>query len=264
MIAVDGQRVSWARSHTCPCVYAGGGANGQLPLLGSAQRTCTKCFGVGVYWDAPGLPVRMYMEYIHRAPTPDEPGTRFNETYGVFQSTEPSVTIPYSNPNFPVDDPNQPTTCWQNASTDDRFVPVDMQTRYTAVLQVGVKQNLPYQQNLLVAPSGAVTVWDPTSGNVVPVTGYTVAGPTVTISGYPPGTNYMVEFLAVPVYVAYRVAGGLPHIRPLGGGTVNEPRRFRLQALDFWTRQRGVEPQAAGSAQAAGIVRPAATLIGSV
>jgi len=264
LIAANAQRVSWARSHTCPCVYAGGGAAGRLPQLGSPQRSCTKCSGVGVYWDAPGPPMPMYLEFIHRAPTSDEPGTRFNEEYGTFQSTEPSITIPYANPNFAVGDPNQPTQCWTYASVDDRFVPVDMQTRYTAVLQVGIKQNLPFQQNLAIAPSGAVTVWDPSSGNVDLVSGYTVSGATVAITGYPPGTNYMVEFLAAPVYVAFRVAGGLPHIRPLGGGTVNEPRRFRLQALDFWTRQRGLEPQAAGSAQMTGTLATAPTLIGSI
>ena len=262
LIAVDGQRVSWMRSHTCPCTFAGGGAQGRLPNLGSGQRTCLRCFGVGTYWDAPSMPFRAYVEFMHMSPTPDEPGVRMNESWGMWQSSEPSMTIPFANPTLSVGDPGQPTTAWRNASIDDQFVPVDMQARYTAVLQVGVRENLPFQQNLLVAPQGAATVWDPSSSNVVPVTDYAVDGPTVTIGGYPAGTNYMVEFLAAPVFVAFRSAGGLPHIRPLGGGTVNEPRRFRLQALDFWTRQRGIQPTAAGTAFAAGTSIPYTILTG--
>src|ERR1700679_3610500 len=96
LIATDGQRVSWLRSHGCPCVFGGGGAQGRLPNLGSGQRSCTRCFGVGIYWDAPSLPFRAYVEFAHMAPTPDEPGTRFNESFGTWQSSEPSLTIPYT------------------------------------------------------------------------------------------------------------------------------------------------------------------------
>ena len=250
------------RSHTCPCVFAGGGVQGRLPNLGSGQRSCTKCFGLGTYWDNPSIPFRAYIEFMHMSPTPDEPGVRMNESWGMWQSSEPSMTIPFANPNLPVGDPGQPTLAWQNASVDDQFVAVDMQARYTAVLQAGIRENLPFQQNLSIAPQGAVTVWDPTSGDVVPVTDYGVSGPTVAIGGYPKGTNYMVEFLAAPVFVAFRAAGGLPHSRPFGGGTVSEPKRFRLQALDFWTRQRGVQPVAAGSAQVAGTSSPYTVMVG--
>ena len=52
----------------------------------------------------------------------------------------------------------------------------------------------------------------------------------------------MVEFSAAALFVLFRRAGGLPHSRPLGGGTVNEPKVFHLAALDFWTRQRGIQP----------------------
>lgn len=263
LIATDGQRVSWMRGHTCPCTYAGGGAQGRLPQLGSAQRSCTKCFGIGTYWDAPSLPFRAYIEFMHMSPTPDEPGVRMDETYGLWQTSEPSMTIPFANPTLSVSDPGQPTDAWRNASVDDQFVPVDMQARYTAVLQAGLRENLPFQQGLSVAPQGAVTVWDPASGNVVPVADYAVSGPRVTISGYPDGTNYMVEFLASPVFVAFRAAGGLPHVRPFGGGTTTEPKRFRLQVLDFWTRQRGVQPVAAASVRLAGAASPYTILTGS-
>ena len=256
LIAAHGQRASWMKSHSCPCTFAGGGSNGQLPLPGSAQRSCKRCNGIGVYWDDPSAPFRCYIEFMHMSPTPDEPGVRTNEQWGVYQTSEPSLTIPYYNPNLLVTDPGQPTTAWQDASVDDMFVAMDMQARYTAVLQVGVKENLPFQQNLRVNPTGAVTVWEPSISNVTSVANYTVIGPRVYVPGYPEGTNYMVEFYAAPSFVAFRAAGGLPHARPFGGGTVNEPRRFRLQALDFWTRQRGVQPVAAGSVQTGGIARP--------
>jgi hypothetical protein len=244
LISTNGQRVAWCRSRTCPCILGGGGANGRLPELGSPQRNCTQCFGVGIYWDAPSLPFQAYIEFMHMSPTPDEPGVKMNDTYGAVQMSEPSMTIPFRNPNLADSDGAQPTNAWTNATVNDKFIPVDMISRYTAALQVGVKENLPFQQALVIAPTGAVTIWNPSTAAVVPVTGYAVSGATVTISGYPKGTNYMVEFQAAPVFVAFRTAGGLPHVRPFGGGSVNEPRRMRLQALDFWTRQRNLEPQA--------------------
>jgi len=262
MIATHGQRVSWRKGHTCPCVFGGGGGNGRLPELGSPQRGCTKCNGLGTYWDDPSVPFRAYIEFMHMSPTPDEPGVRMNESYGLTQMSEPSMTLPYMNPTLAVDDPGQPTKAWIGATTNDAFVAVDMQSRYTAVLQVGITENLPFQQNLSVEPQGAVQVWDPVTGNVVSVANYAVSGPTVTVGGYPDGTNYMVEFLAAPLYIAFRSAGGLPHIRPFGGGTVNMPRRFRLQALDFWTRERGIQSQAAGSTAVVGAAAPYVVAVG--
>ena len=77
------------------------------------------------------------------------------------QLAEPSLTIPYSNPYLPQGDPQQPIAAWNDASFEDIFVPVDMLSRFTAKLQVGGITYLPYQQNLQVAPSGAVTTWKP-------------------------------------------------------------------------------------------------------
>ena len=243
LIATDGQRVSWLKSHTCPCVFAGGSANGRLPQLGSAQRNCTRCFGVGTYWDPPTIPIRMYIEYAHMAPTPDEPGVSFNEAYGTWQSSEPTLTIPFMNPNFPVGDPNQPTNVWTNASTDDKFVPVDMQARYTAVLQVGIKENLPYQQNLSVAPQNAVTVWDPISGNVQVIANYSVVGATVQdrqrlsdrhkLHGGVLGGAYLRRLQNRRRSAAYSSFGWrqCPAAAAVPG----------FQALDFWTRQRRIE-----------------------
>lgn len=241
LISEVGQRVGWMRSHACPCTYSYTVANNLLSTQGSAQRDCKTCLGVGFYWDAPGPPFRAYISFMHVAATPDEPGVIMNETFGMAQTADPSLTIPFLNPNLAANDPAQPTNAWTNASTDDIFVAVDMVSRYTAMLQVGGLINLPFQQNLQVAPMGAVTVWDPVTSSVVPVINYSVSGPTVTIANYPDGTSYMVEFQAAALYVAWKRAGGMAHIRPFGGGTDNLPRRFRLQTLDPWMRQRGIQ-----------------------
>lgn len=241
LISEVGQRVGWMRSHACPCTYSYTLENNRLATPGSAQRACKTCGGVGFYWDAPGPPFRAFISYMHMAATPDEPGTVMNEVFGPVQTAEPSLTIPFANPNLAAGDPAQPTQAWVNASTDDIFVAVDMITRQTAMLQVGGLTNMPFQQNLQIAPAGAVMVWDPQTSSVIPVLDYDVDGPTVTVHGFPDGTSYMVEFQAAPVYVVWKRAGGLPHVRPFGGGTDNLPRRFRLQALDPWMRQRGIQ-----------------------
>ena len=248
MIAAIGQRVSWMRSHSCPCTYSQTTITNRLATAGSAQRSCIRCLGLGTYWDAPSAPFIGYLSFIHQAASPDEPGTIMNAVVGPVQTADPMLTIPFLNPNLGSDDPGQPSEAWQFTSTDDAFVPVDMLARYTAVLAVGGQVNLPFQQNLQVAATGAVGVWNTTTLTVDYPSSYTVNGPTVTLLGYPTGTAYMVEFLAAPIYVAWNRAGGLPHIRAFGGGMpINEPRRFKLQVLDLWMRQRGIQPSASGA-----------------
>lgn len=266
LIARIGVRLSWMKSHTCPCVFAGGGANGSLPLPGSAQRSCKKCLGLGTYWDAPTVPFIAHVKFVEMSPTPDEPGVRVDHVYGTVQLSEPSMTLPYSNPNLAMTDPQQPTAAWTDASLDDAFVAVDMLSRFTAKLQVGGISYLPYQQNVQIASSGAVTVWNPVTMDVDTVEHYAVSGPSVTIDPtvYPDGTSYMVEFLAAPMFIAFRPAGGMPHVRPLGAGTQNEPRRFKLQALDFWTRQRGQGPQAPGTLNVGGSAFPQIFMTGKI
>ena len=265
LIAVDGQRVSWMRGHTCPCVFAGGGGQGRLPQLGSAQRSCTKCLGVGTYWDQPTEPFSVGVSFMHLSPSPDEPGTIMNAKNGPVQTSEPSLTVPYLDPK----NPTTPLPAWLYGSTNDFFTLLDMLARYTAVLQVGGIQALPYQQNLQIATTGAVTTFvpDPTTpgkGTVVPVP-YVVSGAQVTIDPtvWPVGQNYMVEFQAAPTYVVWRRAGGIPHVRPFGNGSVNLPRRFRLQALDFWTRQRTNNPGQQGSVSVGGTAVPYVHMTGA-
>lgn len=258
MIARMGARISWMKGHACPCTFAGGGANGYLPLPGSPSPECLTCLGLGVYWDDPTVPFIAFIKFVEMSPTPDEPGVRVDQKFGTVQLSEPSLTLPYQNPFIPAGDPQQPTAAWNDASTDDIFVAVDMLSRFTAKLQVGGITYLPYQQNLQIASSGAVTVFNTATSRVEQVANYAVSGASVTIDPtlYPDGTAYMVEFQSAPMFVVFRPAGGVPHVRPFGGGVVKEPRRFKLQALDFWTRQRGQGQQAPGSVSVIGQAFP--------
>jgi hypothetical protein len=257
-----GWRVSWMRSHTCPCVFGGAGPQGHLPTPGSAVAGCLTCFGLGVYWDSPTVPFKAAVSFRHFGPTPDEPGVKKSELWGDILQADAVVTVPYQDPFLNPLDGSQPTTAWNEASENDAFVPVDMTARYTAVLQVDGIQTLPFQQNLKIAPCGAVTTWNPATSGVTPVTAYQASGATVLVSGLAAGQNYMVEFSAAPVYVAFRNAGGIPHARPFGGGTVNLPRAFRLQQLDLWTRARTQQPTAPATQTTKGKAYPMITMTG--
>jgi hypothetical protein len=147
-----------------------------------------------------------------------------NEKWGVEIRQEPTVTIPFS-----------AGLVWEKASVMDRFVEVQALDRFNTVLIKGGNEDIPYRQELNVAPTGAVTIYDEVDHEVIPVEGYTVNGTTVTIpDGYPEGTAYTVEFIAAKTYIAWRGAGAVPHDRPFG--QVTEPKRFRFQTLDLWLR----------------------------
>ena len=75
----------------------------------------------------------------------------------------------------------------------------------------------------------------------VVVTGvaYTVSGTQITVTDpnySASGTNFIVDFTAAPAYVGFRIAGMPAHVRPFG--QLTEPRRFRIQSLDLWTRAK--------------------------
>lgn len=257
MIASMGWRLSWMKSHSCPCTFGGGGADGFLPLPGSAAAGCKTCLGLGTYWDPPTVPFIAFVKFVEMSPTPDEPGVRMHETYGLTQLAEPSLTIPYTNPFLSPTDPQQSTEAWHDMSTDDIIVAPDMLARFTAKLQVGGIEYLPYQQNLQIKPQGAVTVWNPTTLLVEHVAHYSVDGAKISLGDvYPPGTAYMVEFQAATMFVAFRPAGGIPHVRQMSANTANLPRRFKLQQLDLWLRERGQGPVAPGSTAITGTAFP--------
>lgn len=219
LINAMGVDLQWAKSHACPCIYGGA-------IPGSPDKKCKRCGGRGVYWDAFSDTFRGLITFIHMSPTPDEPGAIMSEQQGLILNAEPALTIGANNP-----------TVWAQASIYDLFVEINSISRYNAELQVGGRTTLPYPQNVTVAPSGAVTVWNPATQDIIQTDSYTVSGATVTLYDYPDDTSYFVEFTAAPSYVAYRAAGATPHVRPFGNA--KEPRRFRLQQLDLWTRTRG-------------------------
>jgi hypothetical protein len=226
-----GVRLAWLKSHSCPCTFSG-------PTIGSADPACQQCQGVGTYWDNPSVPFYAFLTWIHISRTPDEPGFFTEEKVGIVQHGEPTLTIPYTADSLGL--------IWQQASIYDAYVELDAVTRYNANLQVGGISAVPYQQNLSIAPSGAVTIYSQTTNLVTAVTGYTVSGAVVTLpTSYPIGTSFVVEFEASPVYVAFDRAGGAPHTRPFGGTQMRLPRRFRLQSLDLWLRARLPYPQSA-------------------
>ncbi len=246
LLAQTGVRLAWMKSHTCPCTYRSAGPQG-LPTPGSADPSCLTCYGVGVYWDEPVGPFAGLVTFMHMSPSPDEPGTITNPKWGQVVKEEPTVTIPYyTPPSAPIASmisSGAQARVFEEASTYDMFVELDARARFQAVLKADDTIFLPYQQNVVIAASGAVTTYDPVTRHVQPISGYVVSGASVTLpDGYPPGTTYVVEFMAASLYVAYRSAGGLPHVRPLGHGAMQLPKRFRAQALDIWTRQRQLGP----------------------
>lgn len=229
-----GINLMWRKSHQCPCLYGG-------PLPGSPDPQCQNCQGRGIYWDAPSSPFMGLLTWRHMSPTPDEWGARLHDEAGLLQHGEPTLTIPFTD--------GASGQIWQQATVYDAFVEVNATARFTADLVVGGVQAVPYQYGLNIPATGAVTFYNTQTHAVSSVAGYVVSGASVTLpSSFPQGTNYSVEFIANPVFVAFRNAGAMPMSRPFGGGVTNLPRRFRVQSLDLWSRERqypgGVGPQA--------------------
>jgi hypothetical protein len=247
MIANSGSRMNWLKSHACPCIM-----NTVIP--GSPDPACNSCQGRGVYWDQPLWPFFGLLTFMHMAPSPDEPGVLVDTDFGQISHGEPTLTVPYEvGQAATAAQNNTQHTIWQTMSTDDALVEIDAQERFQTTLVVGQTQVVPYQHSLSIATSGAVTTYDSVNHLSVPVTGYTVSGASVLLpSNFASGTPYTVEFYAAPVWVVFRKAGGLPHVRPFGAPTpVNEPRRFRIQSLDIWLRARASFPNST-SAQSVG------------
>lgn len=227
LIGRSGVRIAWAKSHTCPCTFQGLDSTG-YGVEGSPREDCVTCHGLGIYWDALSTPFMGLISFGGFLPMPAEPGVAMDEKWGQVANANPLITIPYA----------QNPTAWAQASTFDMIVEPDSPTRFMAVLRAGVQEVLPLVNGVTVAPSGAVTTWNPaTSGVATPV--YTVSGNTVQIPGYPVGTQYAVEYYAAQTYVLFRRSGGLPHSRPFGGNQYTYfPRRFTAETFDLWLRQR--------------------------
>jgi len=230
-----GLRLGWMKSHVCPCTQGG-----RVP--GTADSGCNACHGRGVYWDQP-LEFLGTLTFMHTSSAPDEPGGKVDMHAGSVERSEPALTIPRSgNLNEAI--------VWQTAAEWDAFLEYDAVNRQNIVLlaQEGEPMVLPYQDNVTVS---AVTTWDPTAKVVNTLTSsqYSVTNGVLTAPGFPDGTAFTVDFTTVPVYVAFRSAGGMPHDRPFAQGRTGIPKRFHIVALDAWLRAGGINdgPNGAGA-----------------
>lgn len=223
IISKFGNQLGWCKSHTCPCVNF---RTNDSPV-GSPNPGCFTCQGRGQYWD-PEVDFVGLLTYTHQGAGGIEPGSRMDTRLGPVIGGDPWVTV--------TQDAGE---VWNGIGQYDIIVHLNAISRFSSTLSSGPSGDLyiPYQQRLYVAPSGAVTTWDFATSTVVPVTGYTISGSTVTIpSGYTPGTPYVVEFQAAMTYVCFRPEGGMAQNRPFVQGTVSYPKRFQLQPLDLWLR----------------------------
>ncbi len=214
-----GVRLKWLMSSQCPCMYGGA-------INGSPDHNCLSCFGRGIIWTDPGAiftGLITYEKFGSRSP-----GYQNDPQWGSLLSSDPNLTIPSTSDAISV---------WNNASIYDAYIEVDASVRLYSNLSVGGINVVPYQHSLNIADTGAVSIWNTQTKTRELVNTYTVDGPTVTLSGYPDGTNYTVEFTASPVYVSINRMGGMPHVRPFGDGGANYPKRFKLKLLDLWLRE---------------------------
>jgi hypothetical protein len=233
LITNYGMRLLYMRAHSCPCSQSTGTA-------GAANPACQQCDGRSVYFDQPGLLFAGFITWQHGPGSPDEPGVHMSATLGQIQQGEPTLTIPSTGPNYE-------NVVYQAASEFDAYVELDAAYRSSATLIAGVKEVLPYDQGIQVL---SVTVFNSQTLNaeVLDRSAYQVrAGRVFLNEPFVKGTPYTVEFNALPVYVAFRKAGGLTHTRPFGLGNSSLPKRFHLANLDVWTRTTAADtagPQA--------------------
>ncbi len=220
IIGKYGVNLVWRKSHNCSCVWGSS-------VPGSADPKCLSCHGRGIYWDKPGVAFQGLITFIHRAFSPDDPGSTMSNKSGVYQTGSPILSIP-----------STATQVFAEANLYDAYLESDVVERYTTNLIVGEITALPYQDNLSVATTGAVMVWNPDTKQSVYVDTYTVSGADVILNGYPDGTNYTVEFYSSPIYIAFHKSGGFSHQRPFSLGTTPYPRRFHLNELDMWSRSQ--------------------------
>lgn len=228
LVQTYGQNLLWCKSHTCACVAY------PTPFspAGSPNPSCLSCFGRGVYWDASVPFVGLLTFGHHLAGQGIEPGAIQDPKWGQIVEGQPWIALT-----------QYAGVVYDEASEFDIFIESDSLMRFNTTLTSGPSGiiRLPYQQSLLVAASGAVSTWVASASAIAQVTGYVVSGTTITVpASYPSNTPYVVEFQAAPSYVAFRPVGGLPHNRPFSQGTMAYPKRFRLQPLDLWLREQGL------------------------
>jgi hypothetical protein len=246
LINATGIRLGWLKGAQCPCTYSGS-------TPGAAKPNCLTCLGRGVYWNKPLLICNSIVTFMHTSSAPDEPGFHMHDKMGPLRRTEPTITIP-------ANGPNNETTVYNESGPYDAFVELDGAQRLSATLVSGTQEILPYQQGIILE---SVTTYDAVNNVVQPVASnqYTQYAAQVTLDPtiFPIGTPYVVEFTALPVWVAFRNAGGEAHNRPFGlTSSSGLPKRYHVVALDAWTRAvfNGETPQGNPIVSANGIPEP--------
>ena len=223
-----GVSMYWMRSHTCACVGTDfyNPTTGLSNPKGTPNPSCVTCSGRGTYWDNAVGPFTGLITYMDSVGA-QEPGTMMNDRIGNSVYADPALTIPTT-----------ASGVWENASILDAFVEIGSDTRFNSILTVSGQTTLPYRYNVNVL---GVSAYDfAASGTIViPSGSYVVSGATVTVtSGYVANTEYVVDYTAWPVYVAYNKKGGLAHTRPFVQG-LGYPKRYVLQLLDVYLRNQG-------------------------
>jgi hypothetical protein len=222
IIEWSGINFLWLKSYLCPCVGD----------QGNPQPNCVVCQQRGIYWANPQGPFILLLTYVSFAGRAVDVGFSNDPTYGGEFDATPILTIPEI--TAPI---------WAQSAVMDLFIEVDSVTRYNTVLRVNENTTIPYWHNysLTIAPTGAVTVYNQSSGNLVSGVAYTVSGLSVTLNDptYTEGTSYTVEYTSAPIYVSYGKMGGEPHQRPFGQGLLY-PKRFKIKDLDLWLRDNPI------------------------
>lgn len=228
LIAFGGINMTWAKSHSCPCVGDTGSAQVGSP-------TCQVCYGRGFYWDNLQGPFILLLTLISWIGRNVDMGEKVDPDYGMIYQGHPILTIPH---------PAQPI--WTEANTRDVLVEPDTNMRFQATLRVNENEIVPAWHvlgSVTVAPTGAVVVEDPNINQPVKTgISYTVNGGQITLNpnsaypdGWPNGTSYTVEYYSPAVFVIEEPFGGLSHVRPFGQGLLY-PKRWKLTLLDMYLR----------------------------
>lgn len=229
LIATHGIRMTWMKSHVCPCTMSNDSPGSPNPL-------CLTCHGRGRYWEDPQGPFTLLRTFMHSTEAADEPGAIMDAVRGQEIHAEPTITIP-----------SDVSPVWQEAGEFDAYVEIDTMMPFETAFVVGGDTILPYQQNLSIE---SVTAYNTSANQIMPLSSsnWTNTDGNITLIGFPVGTAFTVAYKANPVYIAWRRSGANPHVRLFGAGTAALPTRFRGQWLDAWIRARNQSNQSVSPA----------------
>ncbi len=221
-----GVPVFWMKGHLCACIdddteFSPSGID--VKQKGSPSPYCQTCGGRGIYWENAQGPYLIAFQYPKLF---DVQGTSIDSVLGILE-----------NGIVPIIIPSNAQPMWQEINTYDAVVAQGTDMRFHSSLRVGYEETLPYFWNVNVNTSG-VTIYDSANTKTVPVPPENVVinGDKVTITGYPKGTSYVVDYMAWPIYVVFGNMGGMTQPFPLLNN-LTYPRMTVVKLLDLWTRE---------------------------